>query len=186
MFEFDTPETTESLVKGLAAQRQELSILFESLTVDEFFGPQGDHWSPAGHLRHLAKSVRPLAAAMEVPKMALGVRFGRSRGGSRSFDEIVEIYRSELAAGAGAGPFSPSETTPDLSADDWRLLILERWDQASQRLADVLERWSEKDFDKYRLPHPLLGKMTVREMLYFTLYHNAHHARRVVERRVAA
>jgi hypothetical protein len=27
-----------------------------------------------------------------------------------------------------------------------------------------------------------MGKFTVREMLYFTLYHNAHHGRRVWER----
>jgi hypothetical protein len=182
-FEVETPESTDGLTAGLKVQRQEISSFFGALSVVEFFAPQGDHWSPAGHLRHLAKSVRPLAAAMEVPKMALSVRFGRSRSGSRSFEEVVEIYRSQLAAGAGAGPFSPSDRTPDLSAGDWRLLILERWDQASQQLADALEGWNDKELDKYRLPHPLLGKMTVREMLFFTLYHNAHHARRVVERR---
>jgi hypothetical protein len=25
------------------------------------------------------------------------------------------------------------------------------------------------------LPHPLLGKLTIREMLYFTVYHGEHH-----------
>jgi hypothetical protein len=34
------------------------------------------------------------------------------------------------------------------------------------------------------LPHPLLGKLTVREMLFFTLYHQRHHVA-VVERRIA-
>ena len=31
------------------------------------------------------------------------------------------------------------------------------------------------DLDKYVLPHPLLGKVTLREMLYFTIHHNEHH-----------
>lgn len=183
MFEFDTPETTETLVAELEMQRQEVTDFFESLSVEEFFAPQGDYWSPSDHLRHLAKSVRPLASAMELPKLVLGVRFGRSRSGSRSFEEIVAIYRHELASGAVAGPFGPSQQKPDMSADGWRELILERWQQASQKLAEAREGWSERELDKYRLPHPLLGKLTVREMLFFTLYHNAHHARRVVERR---
>ena len=183
MFDFDVPETTELLLDGLKVQAQEISSFFESMSVEEFFASQGNHWSPAGHLRHLAKSVRPLAAAMEVPRMALRVRFGRSRTGSRSFDEIVQVYSEQLAAGAGAGPFSPSDKIPELSDDEWRLLILDRWQQASQQLAEASEGWGERDLDKYRLPHPLLGKMTVREMLFFTLHHNAHHARRVAQRR---
>lgn len=39
----------------------------------------------------------------------------------------------------------------------------------------ALGKWSDKALDSYLLPHPLLGKMTVREILFFTLYHNLHH-----------
>lgn len=31
------------------------------------------------------------------------------------------------------------------------------------------------ELDKYILPHPLLGKLTIREMMYFTIYHVEHH-----------
>ena len=37
------------------------------------------------------------------------------------------------------------------------------------------------DLDAVLLPHPLLGKLTVREMLFFTVYHVQHH-RALVER----
>jgi len=30
--------------------------------------------------------------------------------------------------------------------------------------------------DQYQLPHPVLGKLTIREMLFFTIYHNLRHA----------
>jgi hypothetical protein len=30
--------------------------------------------------------------------------------------------------------------------------------------------------DEYLLPHPLIGKLTIREILYFTIYHNLRHA----------
>jgi hypothetical protein len=29
--------------------------------------------------------------------------------------------------------------------------------------------------DYHVLPHPLLGPLSVREMLFFTVYHNTHH-----------
>ena len=32
------------------------------------------------------------------------------------------------------------------------------------------------------MPDPALGQLTVREMLYFTLYHNLHHVRNVAGR----
>jgi hypothetical protein len=45
-----------------------------------------------------------------------------------------------------------------------------------------MERWSEAELDAYRLPHPLLGRLSVREMMFFTLLHNRHH-QAVAERR---
>jgi|SRR5882672_10633400 len=38
-----------------------------------------------------------------------------------------------------------------------------------------IEKQSEADLDKYILLHPLLGKLILREMLYFTIHHNEHH-----------
>jgi hypothetical protein len=182
-FELDAPDTTERLATGLARQREEISSFFESLETGDFFAAQGEHWSPAEHLRHLAKSVRPVAGAMKVPKLILGFRFGWSFQGSRSFEQVVEMYRQLLAAGAGAGRFAPSQIRHELSDEEWQTQILERWRRASQQLGASLAGWSDRALDRFRLPHPLLGKLTVREMLFFTLYHNAHHSRRVEERR---
>ena len=38
-----------------------------------------------------------------------------------------------------------------------------------------LSSWSESKLDTYLLPHPLLGKLTLREMLFFSVYHIEHH-----------
>jgi hypothetical protein len=52
------------------------------------------------------------------------------------------------------------------------------------RLAN-LHRSSQSALDRWRLPHPLLGRLTVREMLFFTLCHNRHHLEGV-RRKLAA
>ena len=62
---------------------------------------------------------------------------------------------------------------------------MERHEIAAAALVTEVERWSERAMDRYRLPHPLLGQLTVREMLFFTLYHNVHHIH-VVARRLSA
>jgi hypothetical protein len=47
----------------------------------------------------------------------------------------------------------------------------------------ALDRWSEAALDSVQMPHPLLGRLTAREMIFFTLYHNQHHVE-VVRRRL--
>ena len=43
------------------------------------------------------------------------------------------------------------------------------------KLNKKIDSFDEKDLDRYILPHPLLGKLTIREMLFFTVYHVQHH-----------
>ena len=42
-------------------------------------------------------------------------------------------------------------------------------------LSIKFQKWKEKDLDIYLLPHPLLGKMTIREIVLWTAYHTEHH-----------
>jgi len=183
VFEIEEPHTGEEIDDGLRQLADEINAYIGSLDLGEFAAPQGEFWSPERHLRHLAKSVRAAAGGMRVSRLLLAIRFGRRKAPSRSYGEVVELYQSALAAGAGAGRFTPSERPPDVSAEEWCEGVMSRWQQACAALAAASGRWSEKALDRYQLPHPLLGKMTVREILFFTLYHNAHHVRRIRERR---
>jgi hypothetical protein len=47
------------------------------------------------------------------------------------------------------------------------------------QLARRVNRFSESELDQLLLPHPLLGKLTLREMVYFTIYHAHHHERQI-------
>ncbi len=54
--------------------------------------------------------------------------------------------------------------------------LLNEFSTASAELVSVAEKWTEDDLDRFLLPHPLIGKLTIREMLFFTIYHNLRHA----------
>lgn len=175
MFLIRAPADRGEILANLSRLSDELVGFLDGFTDEAFFAPQGDRWSPAGHLRHLTKSVRAVADAMAKPRILLMI-FGLARRPSRSYEAMVEVYREALEKGGQAGRFAPRGDDPE------RHLIMAAWQLAGKALQRATERWSEKALDRYQLPHPLLGKLTIREMLFFTLYHNAHHAGRIRER----
>lgn len=184
MFEIDSPRTTKELRAGLVRLHREIGEAVGEMSTEEFLAPQGQHWSPAEHLRHLVTANRMLAAGLKTPKILLTLRFGRSRVGSQSYEEVRSRYRGALAAGGRAsGRYDPSERTIDKEPEVLRRWIMKRWDAAGRELEESMSGWSDTSLDRQQAKHPLLGVMTARELLYFTLYHNAHHARRIAERR---
>jgi len=144
-----------------------------------FFAPIGEGWSPAENVRHLTKSVRAVNTGLKLPKWLIWVRFWRPRRASRGYTELRDIYLARLAAGADAGRFAPEQRPPaaDLVAE--RARIMGAHLRSVTEMRGYLARWSEGALDRLQLPHPALGWLTVREMLYFTVYHNRHHPENV-------
>lgn len=171
-------------IEILAALRreEEAAVSYWNRFDDEtFFAPIGEAWSPAENVRHLTKAIRPVAQALTIPRIVLRLRFGWPRRASLTFDELRTRYDNALAAGGQAGRFAPSpQSEPDPKT--WRARIMNEHRAVQEQLAAAVGRWSDAKLDRYQLPHPLLGKLTVREMLFFTIFHQEHH-RDVVERR---
>ncbi len=181
----DPPRSRDEIAAALTRLHEESTAYWSAFSTAEFFAPLGTAWSPADNVRHLTRSIRPVAQALRTPKVVLWVTFGIARRPSRSFEEMRRTYDGVLAGGAKAGRFAPSERALPQDLEEWRREIMRQREDAAGALVANLGRWSERALDRARLPHPLMGKLTVREMLFFTLYHNLHHVE-VVERRKAA
>ena len=151
--------------------------------LDAFFRrSEPEVWAPADQVRHLTKAMRAVNQGLSLPRLALLVLFGRSGRPSRSFEVLLADYKVALRRGGRAGRFAPSATAAMEQTEAGRLRVMAYHAEAVDTFARALERWPGRALDRYRLPHPLLGKLTVREMAYFTLLHNVHHVR-VAERR---
>lgn len=174
-FETGTPWTGAQIVEELRRLHGEGEVWLRSLPADVFVRPQGAKWSPADHVRHLSKSVRPLAQALGLPRFVLWLRFGRASSASRSFTVVREAYLARLSAGATAGRFAPSAQPLPEDAGAYREQVIASWRTTNAELWSRIVAWDEMALDRYYLPHPALGRLTAREMLFFTLYHNAHH-----------
>lgn len=143
---------------------------------DFCYVPEGK-WSAAQHLDHIYRSVAPVNLALWIPKFFIRRKFGLANRPSKTYEELIEKYKQKLSEGGKAiGPFIPEVVTADKKA-----VLLRRVHRVATKLCNKTINHSEEALDKYILPHPLLGKLTLREMLYFTAYHVQHH-RELVQR----
>jgi hypothetical protein len=170
------PGSRDEILRELRVLHDQTGELWAAFPPAELFAPLGTAWSPADNLRHLLLSNRPVARALAVPRPLLVLRFGWALRSSRSYARLVEDYRARLAGGATAGRFAPPPEPPPADPETARRELLEARDRVERRLEAAVAGWSETALDRLRLPHPALGMLTVREMLFFTLYHNLHHA----------
>ena len=67
------------------------------------------------------------------------------------------------------------------SLDDKRYL-LNRLEIQNKKLQHKLLKCSDKDLDTVILPHPLMGKMTAREIIMWTAFHVEHHTKTLKEK----
>lgn len=161
----------DSLIPALPEKANGFLAFIEPLDAASFEKMPGGKWSAGQHLDHLIRSIRPLQLAYAMPGFVLKIFFGTANRASRSYEELVEKYKQKLAAGGTAsGPFVPPVIPYREKAG-----LIKRYRQHIIALGNKVKKKSESDLDKYILPHPLLGKITLREMIFFTIYHNQHH-----------
>lgn len=179
------PFAGAEIVRELRALHARSRDFWNSFSTPEFFFPLGEAWSPADNIRHLLKSNRPVLRALSTAKVLLLFRFGGGLRPSRTYSEVRERYLARLAAGVTAGRFAPKPLGSSDQTDEQRKTLMADLDQVSESLTGAVSGWREWQLDRLHLPHPALGRLTVREMLFFTLYHNLHHVQNV-RRRITA
>jgi hypothetical protein len=173
--------TGPEIAERLRASHDALIATVTRLPEGTRTAPASGKWSPAQHLEHIRIGLALTEKALGLPPFLLRWRFGRPNRPGRDYDALVARYREKLSAGGRA----PSRFVPD-PVDENRLPALNAVITTQvERLAEKASRWSDGRMDGHLVPHPLLGKITLRELFYFTTYHAEHH-QALIERDVNA
>ncbi len=163
--------TKEEIKTRLINNHEDFANFILSLNEEKFIYSKEEKWTAGQQLDHIYRAVAPLSKALDLPKILLRIIIGKANRPSRSYEELVAKYQSKLQEGGKAsGRFIPLEihfAQKDQLKGALKKIVL--------KLCQHLDKFSEKDLDHYILPHPLLGKLTLREMLYFTIFHVNHH-----------
>jgi hypothetical protein len=158
----------------IADLNSSFEVLYKTayLVPDELFNTSKENkWTPAENISHLVNATKMTLLAYALPKFLPAMLYQKSKGKSRTYDEIVENYHQKLAGGAKAsGAYIPKKINYGREKLSNQLL------SEGEKLVQVIDdKWTEEQLDTFRIKHPILGKLTMRELAYFTIYHNIHH-----------
>lgn len=144
-----------------------------------YYKPDDAVWSAAENVQHLIQAVQPINRLFGRPKSYFAEKWGYANHSSRTYEGIVDAYHAALGTGGTAtGAFVPLAPDPDLNQ------LLDEFTQTNDALVNHLTDWTEDELNKYVIPHPLMGPLTVGEMMLFTAYHTRHHLE-IMEKRAA-
>ncbi len=163
--------TKEQLLEKLTQECESLRETILKMEEDAFFAHiEPGKWSAAENVHHLLLAVRPLLLAFALPHWALRL-FGKPSRASLSYEEVVTLYQEKLRMGAKASlPYIPSRKNQGNKEKQMEKMLT-----GYKRLQINLKPWPDALLDRYFLPHPILGRITLREMICFTIYHIQHH-----------
>jgi hypothetical protein len=138
-----------------------------------FFDKPSPKWSVAENVQHLIVSTNTSTLAYSLPKFLVRWIGGKPNRQSKTYEELITKYKNKLAAGGTAsGRFIPKPITINFG----KKKLLHHWIKVTTKhIAALQKNQSEYDLDNYLVKHPLLGRITLRELCYFTIYHTEHH-----------
>lgn len=165
--------TVKEIVQQLVIAQTAFHNYCSSLSDERFFHQPDQKWSPAQQVKHLVTSARMTRLAFSLPKFIVRWYAGKPNRNSRSYEELVAKYKLKLEQGGKAsGRFIPKP----IAASYGKEKMLTKFMQSMDKLSNTISKnWKEPQPDHYIAPHPLLGKITLRELGYFTIHHTYHH-----------
>jgi hypothetical protein len=166
--------TVQETLAELQSQVTEVEKAANTFTEDTFFErAESGKWSVAENLEHLFLSAKPLVGLFGTPQI-MAEKWPQANRPSQSYDELVALYLSKVGSMANApNPTAPQNTEPTKSEQVVKYVFIH------ERFIERAEALHPEILDTYQVPHPLLGLLTIREFLYFTLYHNRHHKKAI-------
>ncbi|MEP7142443.1 MAG: DinB family protein [Ferruginibacter sp.] len=163
--------TKQLIIKELSERHIIFVDYVLSLTHREFIFSFQNKWTAGQQMDHIFRAVSILPLAFKMPKFIAGFILGRATRPPMEYEELVQKYISKLGKGARAS----TVFVPGKIPYSRRIELADKLLNKISGINAAIDIISEKELDQFILPHPILGKITYREMLYFTMYHVNHH-----------
>ena len=168
-------QSKSELITALQTQKLEIPAFLSSIPGAQFFDGSSERWSVGYHVHHMTGAVNRVAQGLQNPG-ALPKR--KPATASRDFASIRETYLEALKN-------TPSETLRQLGSrvtleehedlDAHKTKLISGFANAIENFNTALEGFDEANFERLGMPHPVMGLLSSREMVFFIVYHNTHH-----------
>lgn len=162
----------QELIDNLYTNHKIFLSTLETLTKEELTTAPEGKWTALQQLDHLRITLDAVNLIFKLPFFVAKWYFGKTNRPSRTYQEFVIKYQAKAAVNTAPGLEKYAPKIPTI--EDYPKLI-QRLNKSVETMAKGITSKSEEQFEELMLPHPLVGRGTFREMLYFSVYHALHH-----------
>jgi hypothetical protein len=159
------------IIKSLNESVDQFNELISNLNKHKFESNFNNKWSAGQDLVHLIKLLQILNVAYLIPKPFLKLFYGINTSEQRSFEHLQILYKKALENGAK----SPAIYIPNPVLFENKSSLIKKHQRLHEKFIEKINKHSDTELDNYRLPHPILGKVSLRELAIFTSFHTIHH-----------
>lgn len=160
-----------TIIKSIEETVIQFNEFVSKLKKDEFEININDKWSAGQDLVHLIKVLRIVNIGFTLPKPVLRLMYGINKNDTRSFEHLQQLYKNALAGGAKA----PTIYIPKPVTYQEKDNLIQKHESLNKSFIHKLNNHTQFELDCYRLPHPILGKISLGELAVFTSFHTSHH-----------
>ncbi|MEQ6122793.1 DinB family protein [Pseudotenacibaculum sp. MALMAid0570] len=163
----------ENIVSIIEQKHQELFDWLANSSEENWEKGPDERWTTGQQILHLVNTGKMLNKALKYPKFILKYKFGTSNRPSRSYEDVAKRYQERLtenkerAKEFNKGLRKPLTKEKQELTDSLQVL--------SKKLQYKTSKFKDKHLDTLLLPHPLMGRMTLREIIMWSAYHTEHH-----------
>lgn len=135
------------------------------------YRPAVDRWTFSEHAEHLWLAGLSIASVLKQEETFLQ-KFPALTREAKSFDELKQEYMERITAGMKAF----SKQIPPKDLDKSAAEFQQQWNALFEKTRDrLLSAWTPERLSLKTVPHPALGNISVRELLFFQEFHIDHH-----------
>ncbi|ERJ60842.1 DinB family protein [Sphingobacterium paucimobilis] len=164
--------TKYQLIETFVKNHQILIDYIDQLEKEGYLYTQGGKWTAGQQLHHVGSTIVPFTKAL-VSKEYLVQKFGDLDRSTWSYQTVLDNYaKTSLKA--------PEQFLPPAEVSfEQKETIITSLHSDLKKISALLELYEEDELDLLVIPHPLLGKMNIREIFYLMGYHPIHHLKQI-------
>lgn len=162
----------QELLKAFKNNHQTFTQYIDDLDIEKFIYANENKWSAGQQLKHVLLTLTPFPKILP-SKNYLSEKFGTLDRSSWDYETVLNNYLKTNRQ-------APQQFVPNA------VILFEEKEQIIRDIKNHIEtitfhlnNYSEEELDLFSIPHPLLGKLTIREMFYLMSYHPLHHLKQI-------
>lgn len=159
------------IIKSLSENYNSFVKYITELSPEAYSYRYQQKWTAGQQLEHMLLCIKPILHVLSMDKKVIEQTFGRTERQGLTYTLLTNKYIEKFTTGGKASArFIPGDI-----ATKSREILCETLMNMIGELGLKIETFSEQELDSLLIPHPLLGNLTLREMLYNSIFHVTHH-----------